>query len=61
MWWGHREGTSFEVGFLSLLGKCKYCKAGGINRRVRAWEAAGGAIIGSGAAKLSRRNAEFSG
>jgi hypothetical protein len=30
---GHREGTTFKVGFLSILGKCKYCKAGGINGR----------------------------
>ena len=33
MWWGHREGTTFEVGFLALLGKCKYCNVGGINGR----------------------------
>ncbi len=32
---GHRGGTTFEVGFLALLGKCKYCNVGGKNGRDR--------------------------
>ncbi len=47
MWWGHSGGTTFEVGFLSLLGKWKYYNADGINRRDMSVGLAGAVFVGS--------------